>query len=62
MLGKDAVVVICDGRSGLVRLDGELCRYRARDLLAAGDRVPVVEIDGLTVVVRRATSRSEGAM
>jgi membrane protein implicated in regulation of membrane protease activity len=45
MLGKDAVVVICDGRSGLVRLDRELCGYRARDLLAAGDRVQVVEID-----------------
>lgn len=53
MRGKEALVTSAAGRSGTIRLEGELWSVRAREPLAAGDRVRILEMEGLTAVVRR---------
>lgn len=52
MRGKEGVVVTAEGRAGLLRCGGGLWRYSAAEPLAPGDRVSIVEIRGLTAVVR----------
>ncbi|HEU5395145.1 MAG TPA: NfeD family protein [Candidatus Methylomirabilis sp.] len=52
MRGKEGVVVTSEGRSGMLRCGGGLWKYAAPEPLAPGDRVSIVEIDGLTAVVR----------
>ena len=52
MRGKEGVVVTSEGRSGMLRYGGGLWGYSAAEPLAPGDRVSIVEIRGLTAVVR----------
>ncbi len=52
MRGKEGGVVTAEGRSGMVRCDGELWKYEAPEVLAPGDRVEIIELDGLTAMVR----------
>jgi len=52
MRGKEGVVVTSEGRSGMLRCEGGLWKYAAPDPLAPGERVSIVEIDGLTAMVR----------
>ena len=54
MRGKEGVVATCEGRSGMLRYGGGLWKYSAPEPLAPGDRVSIVEIRGLTAVVRPA--------
>jgi len=51
MRGREGVVVTTEGRSGMLRYEGELWTYSAPEPLAPGDRVRIVEIDGLTALV-----------
>lgn len=53
MRGKEGVVVTAEGRAGMLRCGGGLWRYSAPEPLAPGERVRIVEIDGLTAVVHR---------
>lgn len=48
------VVVSAEGRAALVRWESELWNAVADEPLAPGDRVAIVELRGLTAVVRRA--------
>ncbi len=52
MQGQEGVVVTVEGRTGLLRYEGELWEYLAQGPLAPGDRVSIVEINGLTALVR----------
>ncbi len=52
MRGKEGIVVTTEGRSGMLRCEGGLWKYSAPEPLAPGDRVSIVEIDGLTAMVR----------
>ena len=52
MRGREGIVVTTEGRSGMLRYEGELWTYSAPEPLAPGDRVCIVEIDGLTALVR----------
>ena len=52
MRGKEGVVVEAEGESGMFLCEGELWRCSAPGPLAPGDRVSVVEIEGLTARVR----------
>ena len=54
MRGKEGIVVTAEGRSGWLRSEGSLWRYAAPEPLAPGDRVRIVEIDGLTATVQPA--------
>src|SRR5574337_2137884 len=54
MRGKKAVVVTAERQSGMLRCDSELWKYKAPQPLAPGDQVEIVELDGLTAVVRPA--------
>jgi membrane-bound serine protease (ClpP class) len=54
MRGTEGIVLTAEGRSAAVRWEGEIWNCRAAEPLAAGDRVRIVEVDGLTAVVRRA--------
>ena len=64
MRGKEGVVVEAEGESGMFLCEGELWRCSAPGPLAPGDRVSVVEIEGLTArvrpVVRARSPRMEG--
>ena len=64
MRGKEGVVVQAEGESGMFLCEGELWRCSAPGPLAPGDRVSVVEIEGLTArvrpVVRARSPRMEG--
>lgn len=54
MRGKRGTVVTAEGRSGVVRCEGELWKCRSLEPLEPGDPVSIVELDGLTAVVRPA--------
>ena len=54
MRGTEGIVLTAEGRSAAVRWEGEIWNCRAAEPLAAGDRVRIVEVEGLTAVVRRA--------
>lgn len=54
MRGTEGIVLAAEGRSAAVRWEGEIWNCRAAEPLAAGDRVRIVEVEGLTAVVRRA--------
>lgn len=53
MRGTEGIVLTAEGRSAAVRWEGEIWNCRAAEPLAAGDRVRIVEVEGLTAVVRR---------
>ena len=55
MIGAPAEVVtaIEPGRTGHVKLHGELWRAEAAEPIAAGARVVVTHVDGLTLTVRQ---------
>jgi len=52
MRGREGVVLTTEGRSGMLRYEGELWTYSAPAPLAPGDRVRIVEIEDLTALVR----------
>jgi membrane protein implicated in regulation of membrane protease activity len=52
MRGQEGVVVTADGRFGMLRCQGELWTYRAAEPVRPGQRVAIVELDGLVAVVR----------
>jgi membrane-bound serine protease (ClpP class) len=54
MRGRRARVETTDGRRHVVKLDDELWTAISRDPLDPGDRVEVVDVDGLVLRVRRA--------
>src|SRR3972149_10002363 len=48
MRGTEGIVLTAEGRSAAVRWEGEIWNCRAAEPLAAGDRVRIVEGEGLT--------------
>ncbi len=60
MRGKEGVVVAGDGRTGIVRCEGELWNYRSPLPLAPGDRVRIVAIEGLMAVVEPTAPAAKG--
>lgn len=55
---REGVVDDWDGREGWVIVEGERWRARADKPLSPGDKIKVVEVDGLVLVVRQARSAS----
>ena len=55
LVGSEGVVVTPCRPEGQVRVAGELWHARCPDGAAAGDRVRVVRLEGLTLVVERPT-------
>ena len=51
---REGVVDDWDGKDGWVIIEGERWRARADKPLQKGDKVKVVEIDGLVLVVKQA--------
>ncbi len=55
LIGRDARVIrACEPR-GQVRIDGEIWEARCEQGAAVGDAVRIVSLDGLTVVVEKAS-------
>src|SRR3970040_2001055 len=54
MRGTEGFVLPAEGRSTSIPWEGEIWNCRAAEPLAAGDRVRIVDVDGLTAVVLRA--------
>ncbi|MBI2217696.1 MAG: NfeD family protein [Candidatus Rokubacteria bacterium] len=54
MRGRRARVATTDGRRHVVKVDDELWTASCRDALGPGDRVVIVDVEGLTLRVRRA--------
>jgi membrane-bound serine protease (ClpP class) len=57
MIGSSGQVIDWEGNSGTVRVHGEIWQARASRTLAAGRRIRVKEIDGLTLVVQPEAKR-----
>lgn len=55
---RDGIVDDWDGKEGHVIVEGERWRARSDKPLKKGDRIKVVEVDGLVLVVRQAKSAS----
>ena len=51
---REGVVDDWDGKEGWVIVEGERWRARADRPLSKGDRVRVIEVDGLVLVVKQA--------
>ncbi len=58
MIGSSGQVIDWDGHAGTVRVHGEVWSARASRALAAGRRVRVEKIDGLTLIVQPQSNRS----
>jgi len=54
LLGAEGETVAWDGGEGRVRVHGEIWRARAQHPLQAGERIRVVEREGLVLVVEPA--------
>jgi membrane-bound serine protease (ClpP class) len=54
LLGAEGETVVWDGAEGRVRVQGEIWRARAQQPLQAGERIRVVEREGLVLVVEPA--------
>jgi membrane-bound serine protease (ClpP class) len=57
MIGDIGQVIDWQDHDGMVRVRGEIWRARAMQSLAAGQRVRVDRLDGLTLVVKPELSR-----
>jgi membrane-bound serine protease (ClpP class) len=51
LLGAEGETVAWDGAQGRVRVHGEIWRARAQQPLQTGERIRVVELEGLVLVV-----------
>ena len=55
---REGVVDQWDGKEGWVIVEGERWRARADKPLTPGERIRVVEVDGLVLIVKQAKSES----
>ena len=54
LVGQVGTVLEWNGNTGFVQADGERWQARSSDTLEVGDRVKVTQVDGLTLVVKKA--------
>lgn len=54
LVGQTGTVLEWQGNEGFVQADGERWQARSSDTLESGDRVKITQVDGLTLVVKKA--------